>query len=231
VTSHEHPWERRSTGAEARKCFGAFLPRTQRPAISARRTPTFTEPTASWKPILRNSSETAYATQVGSKDPILERSDPREGRAADAARPEQDVLDDIDQLMIDGLEDEDEDAEDKCAVCEDDWHGLPKYGCPGEYGTDEEKRAYRDIKQLREELNKRRDLITADKWTRSRGFDADLVIVDEAYAFRQPVDESHESLGPFTLVPPDTEAIVAGYLNATTGMSPTLTTMEETNEG
>jgi hypothetical protein len=114
--------------------------------------------------------------------------------------PEQDVLDDIDQLMIDGLEDEDEDAEDKCAVCENDWHGLPQYGCPSEYGTDEEKLAYRNCE---------------DDEHHGRGFDADLVIVDEAYAFRQPVDESHESLGPFTLVPPDTEAIVAGYLNAT----------------
>jgi hypothetical protein len=60
--------------------------------------------------------------------------------------PEQDVLDDIDQLMADQLEHDglNEETEDKCPVCEDDWHGLPKYGCPGEYGTDEEKRAYRN---------------------------------------------------------------------------------------
>jgi hypothetical protein len=57
--------------------------------------------------------------------------------------PEQDVLDDIDQLMADQLEHDgiDEDYDLICPVCEDDWHGLPKYGCPGEYGTDEEKRA------------------------------------------------------------------------------------------
>jgi hypothetical protein len=121
--------------------------------------------------------------------------------------PEQDVLDDIDQLMIDGLEDEDEDAEDKCAVCENDWHGLPQYGCPGEYGTDKEKLAYRDIKQLREELNKRRDLIAADKWNRSRGFDADLVIIDEAHGWNESFEIPE---------PPDVEAIVDEYLNATT---------------
>jgi hypothetical protein len=64
--------------------------------------------------------------------------------------PEQDVLDDIDRLVTETMKagrmrDYDDQGESTCPVCGSLWHGLPgggKFGCPGEYGTDEEKAEY-----------------------------------------------------------------------------------------
>jgi hypothetical protein len=60
--------------------------------------------------------------------------------------PEQDVLDDIDRALRAGEHwDHGERGAPKCPVCDGDWHGLTgtgnngKLGCPGEFGTDDEK--------------------------------------------------------------------------------------------
>jgi hypothetical protein len=68
-------------------------------------------------------------------------------RMTDAQRnPEQDVLDDIDEALNAGEHwDHGERGAPKCPVCDSDWHGLTgtgdtgKLGCPGEFGTDDEK--------------------------------------------------------------------------------------------
>lgn len=55
--------------------------------------------------------------------------------------PEKPVLDEIDQLIAAGLDDDGVPLDDyrkdryvKCELCQRDWHGLPRGSCPGAYG-------------------------------------------------------------------------------------------------
>ncbi|SKW04269.1 hypothetical protein [Mycobacteroides abscessus] len=63
--------------------------------------------------------------------------------------PEQDVIDAIGELVDEQLSGYSERSgydynvnQDRCAVCGREWHGLVVGGCPGPYGTPEQKAAY-----------------------------------------------------------------------------------------
>lgn len=65
--------------------------------------------------------------------------------------PEQDVIDAIGDLVDEQLSGYSQRSgydynvnQDKCAVCGREWHGLALGGCPGPYGTPEQKTAYRN---------------------------------------------------------------------------------------
>ncbi|SKM39194.1 Uncharacterised protein [Mycobacteroides abscessus subsp. massiliense] len=64
--------------------------------------------------------------------------------------PEQDVIDAIGELVDEQLSGYSQRSgydynvnQDRCAVCGREWHGLVVGGCPGPYGTPEQKTAYR----------------------------------------------------------------------------------------
>lgn len=64
--------------------------------------------------------------------------------------PEQHVMDEIDELINAGLDDNGVPLDDynvdryvECELCQAHWHGLPKAsGCPGAYATPEQRDAY-----------------------------------------------------------------------------------------
>lgn len=67
-----------------------------------------------------------------------------------ARNPEQNVIDAIGELVEEQLSGYSQRSgydhnvnQDKCAVCGREWHGLALGGCPGPYGTAEQKGAYR----------------------------------------------------------------------------------------
>lgn len=67
-----------------------------------------------------------------------------------ARNPEQNVIDAIGELVDEQLSGYSQRSgydhnvnQDKCAVCGREWHGLALGGCPGPYGTAEQKGAYR----------------------------------------------------------------------------------------
>lgn len=93
--------------------------------------------------------------------------------------PEQDVVDDIDRLVTETMKagrmrDYDDQGEALCPVCRAPWHGLPgggKFGCPGEYGTDEEKAKY--AKPVVEQMESDGLTMTASTWLPDEPVDLD----------------------------------------------------------
>lgn len=64
-------------------------------------------------------------------------------------KPEQHAIDEIDELIAAGLDDDGNPLDDynadryvKCELCQGDWHGTPSGSCPGAWSTDEQKQEY-----------------------------------------------------------------------------------------
>jgi hypothetical protein len=58
--------------------------------------------------------------------------------------PEQDVVDEIDELVNESLKHRDEEYSERCDVCGGEWHALTgKLGCPGMFANDEARAVFR----------------------------------------------------------------------------------------